>query len=397
MTRNRSSLLLLIALALLIAVPAAAQDADEPSLLRRMLGYVPAARVSLLEPSYSLSYTDYALIYSALEGLPAIETTDDFMTMLDAGDDAWDAWLANSFRISTGLPLNEIIYSGEAVPLLGFSLVDVDQMVLFGQPPSMGLVMHGDFDFDAVHSALRERGYEVVSDGGVEVYCPEGDCSLTTSMDIRNRNPGIPFGGALGRREAFALVRDAGLILNSADAQVVADMLAAGAGTVAAAADEAAHAAMIAALELVGGQIAQVQLVTPQLPDPLAEPVEYPPMAPFALGALVDRHVDASSTSTEIILLYPDTPAADGALEGFMERMLGFTADESIALRIEAVGSDGGGVEVLVLDDGRAALRYAFTYPYPDVAALEQPGPAPLFRVLITALIRRALPPIVPG
>jgi hypothetical protein len=216
-------------------------------------------------------------------------------------------------------------------------------------------------------------------------------------MDLANRNPANPFGGTFGRREAFALVRDAGLILNSADAQVVADMLAAGAGTVAAAADEAAHAAMISALELVGGQIAQVQMVTPQLPDPLAEPVEYPPMAPFALGALVDRHVDASSTSTEVVLIYPDTAAADGALEGFMERMLGFTADESIALRIESAGSDGGGVEVLVLDDGRAALRYAFLYPYPEIAALESTGPAPLFRVLITAWFRRELPPIVPG
>jgi len=397
MTRNRLGPLLLIALAWLIAVPTAAQDADEPSLLRQMLGYVPAARVSLLEPSYSLSYTDYALIYSALEGLPPIETTDDFMTLLDAGDDAWDVWRANSYRINTGLPLNEIMFSDEAVPMLGFSLIDVDQAVLFGQPPSMGLVMHGDFDFDAVHWALRERGYEVVSDGGVEVYCPEGDCSLTASMDLANRNPANPFGGTFGRREAFALVRDAGLILNSADAQVVADMLAAGAGTVAAAADEAAHAAMISALELVGGQIAQVQLVTPQLPDPLAEPVEYPPMAPFALGALVDRHVDASSTSTEVVLIYPDTPAADGALEGFMERMLAFTADESVALRIEAAGSDGGGIEVLVLDDGRAALRYAFLHPYPEVAALESTGPAPLFRVLITAWIRRSLAPIVPG
>jgi hypothetical protein len=397
MTRNRSSLLLLIVLMLLIAVPTAAQDADEPSLLRQMFGYVPAARVSLLEPSYSLSYTDYELMYSALEGLPPIETTNDFMMIVEAGDDAWDVWLANSYRINTGLPLNEIMFSDEAVPMLGFSLVDVDQAVLFGQPPAMGLVMHGDFNFDAVHSALRERGYEVVSDGGVEVYCPEGDCSLTTSMDLGNRNPANPFGGTFGRREAFALVPDAGLILNSADAQVVMDMLAAGAGTVAAAADEAAHTAMIAALELVGGQIAQVQLVTPQLPDPMAEPVTYPPMAPFALGALVDRHVDASSTSSEVVLIYPDTAAADGALEGFMERMLAFTADESVALRIEAVGSDGGGVEVLVLDDGRTALRYAFLYPYPEVVALEQPGPAPLFRVLITAWFRRALAPIVPG
>jgi hypothetical protein len=396
MTRNRLSLLL-IAFVVLIAVPAAAQDADEPSLLRRMLGYVPAARVSLLEPSYSLSYTDYALVYSALEGLPPITTTADFMAIFEAGDDAWEAWLANSFRINTGMPLNEIMSSDEAVPLLGFSLIDVDQMVLFGQPPSMGLVMHGDFDFDAVHWALRERGYEVVSDGGVEMYCPEGDCSLTTTIDLANRDPANPFGGTFGRREAFALVPDAGLILNSADAQVVADMLAAGAGTVAAAVGEAAHAAMVSALELVGGQIAQVQLVTPQLPDPMAEPVEYPPMAPFALGALVDRHVDASSTSTEVVLIYPDTAAVDGALEGFMERMLAFTADESIALRIESVGSDGGGVEVLVLDDGRAALRYAFTYPYPEVAALERTGPAPLFRVLITGWIRRALAPIIPG
>jgi hypothetical protein len=396
MTRNRLSLLL-IAFVVLIAVPAAAQDADEPSLLRRMLGYVPAARVSLLEPSYSLSYTDYALVYSALEGLPPITTTADFMAIFEAGDDAWEAWLANSFRINTGMPLNEIMFSDEAVPLLGFSLIDVDQMVLFGQPPSMGLVMHGDFDFDAVHWALRERGYEVVSDGGVEMYCPEGDCSLTTTIDLANRDPANPFGGTFGRREAFALVPDAGLILNSADAQVVADMLAAGAGTVAAAVGEAAHAAMVSALELVGGQIAQVQLVTPQLPDPMAEPVEYPPMAPFALGALVDRHVDASSTSTEVVLIYPDTAAVDGALEGFMERMLAFTADESIALRIESVGSDGGGVEVLVLDDGRAALRYAFTYPYPEVAALERTGPAPLFRVLITGWIRRALAPIIPG
>jgi hypothetical protein len=98
-----------------------------------------------------------------------------------------------------------------------------------------------------------------------------------------------------------------------------------------------------------------------------------------------------------VVLIYPDTAAVDGALEGFMERMLAFTADESIALRIESVGSDGGGVEVLVLDDGRAALRYAFTYPYPEVAALERTGPAPLFRVLITGWIRRALAPIIPG
>jgi hypothetical protein len=154
---------------------------------------------------------------------------------------------------------------------------------------------------------------------------------------------------------------------------------------------------MLEALEIPGGQLVQAQFVTPQLPDPMAEPVEYPTMAPFALGALVDRHVDASSTSTEIVLVYADTPAADNALEGFMERMLGFTADESVALRIDAVGSDGGGIEVLVLDDGRAALRYAFVYPYPDIAALERTGPAPLFRVLITAWIQRALVPIIPG
>lgn len=371
---------------------AAAQDtpAEEHPLVK-MLGYVPGTSVSLLAENYSLSYTDYSVIMTAREGVPVLENIEDFTALRDGDDEElFSVWLNNFFRVNTGLDLSNMFEMEGMVEALGFSLFEIDQIVMFGLPPDIGTVMLGDFDYEAIQAALEARGYQAVEINGVPVMCPQGDCEATQSIDFADRNPGNPFGGALGRKEAFVLLPDEGVILNSASIVTITAMLEARSGETLSAIEEAAHAALVAGVTLREGTLAQVTFTTPVLGG--MEAMDLPEMPAFALGALVDRHLGEQSAA-EIALLYAAEVDAQAAIEPLQARIEAFETAQ--APRFEAVGISPANLETVSLEEGRGLVVISYVTDYPALDAEDVVTPALGFRVLMESYMRRQLTPVL--
>jgi hypothetical protein len=218
----RSALLALLALLILGGPFASAQDApltpppDDENLLLTMLGKVPGAYI--VEINALVSYADYRAVEAA-RGLDT-PTLADF----DDGTALSGLWIATGRGLGAGMDMNYFfIWLTEGVPLVGFSPLDVDRAITFGQPPEQGQVLMGDFDPAAIDAAYEARGRLRAEIGGLPAWCSADGCDQGMTMNIGERNPGDPFGGQLGRAEPVAVAAgdDATFIYNSPSLEVV--------------------------------------------------------------------------------------------------------------------------------------------------------------------------------
>ena len=389
---------LLLLCALLIVVSATVQTEGESPLLD-MLALVPdneASRTAIQ------SYVDYRAMESA-RGID--EPASDSDALLSG------AWMAMLNGVSSGMQLNTIVMSPEEMgDAVGFTFLDIDRSLVFGSPPSMGTILAGDFDADAIGAAYMAAGYEANDFDGVTVYCGPDGCDSGMQTNLANRNPANPFGGQLGRSEPLAILP--GLLANSPDISVVEAMLDAFHGeqnSLAEAPDY--HAIALAAAEQ--GSINQIQFVNPldlMALDPAvlmldANGIEqlqevtsgFEPLPVYSLAAIANVW-DGSEQRALIMLAYGEEANAQAAAEELAKRMETFVPFSTGVPFSERLAEISGKVNPPAVykdaETGYSVAIWSVRYPMPTNEAPEGErlvASSLGFRFFIDALYRRDL------
>ncbi|MBN1964963.1 MAG: hypothetical protein JW910_09965, partial [Anaerolineae bacterium] len=260
MYRRRNTIAPVVLLALVIALLFAARpmtltttvhaqdDAPLPPLLD-LLARVPAnAAIPGEQQWIFIDFADYAAIDAAREGVPVIPDWAALQALGDAGDEGFDLWVANRLRLNSGLDdllqINWLMLNGERVEhVLGFDLLDIEQVLSFGRPPSRSYALRGDFDPEAIVAAHTARDYTLHDLDGEALLCGwVGGCEdpLARDMDTPvERDPETlrlldenslnhaanPFGGQ--QRRQYPLVVLPGYVFSGQQMERLGEMVAA--------------------------------------------------------------------------------------------------------------------------------------------------------------------------
>ena len=137
---------------LMLCLPVTAQDDSSPFL--DMLKIVPDTEQTRAGVPLA-SYADYRAIEQA-RGIDTPPTKADF----DARNDTSKLWIAATNGLMSGMRLSYFLqYLDGMEDAVGFEWFDVDRALTFGQPPSMGNILVGDFDTDAIAEAFEARDF----------------------------------------------------------------------------------------------------------------------------------------------------------------------------------------------------------------------------------------------
>jgi hypothetical protein len=276
---------------LMIPFTVFAQDNAAESSLLDMLALVPdnpQARGAIL------SYVDYRAVESTRPGAAQPQTWAEWDALQNANDPSAGLWMAAFFGVSSGPPtFVQYLLQFETMPeVVGFDWFDIDRALTYGDPPSVGIVLAGDFDAESIIAAFESRGFEERELNGLSLLCGDEACD-GFKVDFQSRDVANPFGGNLGRQEPLLIAP--GYLINSADyAQVeaMADAYADDENSLADAPDF--HAA--AAIASASGVLVQAQFVNSALlsaPGDPGELVEGRGVLPlYELAALVHRVED---------------------------------------------------------------------------------------------------------
>lgn len=218
-------IVLFLSLILVLALPAAAQDAaDEQHPLLALLALVPDAP-TIFEQLPSLGYVDYVALDAARPGIPDFASAAEYTAAREASEPGPRVWMANTSRMITGVDeiFQATLYGGaETRELAGFDAFEIDRAVIFGAPPATVRILQGDFDAQAIVAAHEARGFAARTEGDLTLLA-RADGAPGTTMSLETRNPANPFGGQLGRMEPLILADD--LIVNSASDEAIQTLL----------------------------------------------------------------------------------------------------------------------------------------------------------------------------
>ena len=321
------------------------------------LGHVPlttTARESVV------SYLDQAALVAARPGAAQPASVADALAGLDEGDPAADLWLAAFMGASSGDPdlLRNLLSGAPAWPeKLGFDLLDVERHLAFGTPPSDGAVLMGTFDPAAVRAAHEARGFDATAAGDRTRLCGASGCEAGLRADLASADPGLPFGGAIGRSEPLS-VSDRDLLV-SADEAILDAMEAATTGEMASLAEDHAYRGLALAADPdvtliqatflpgsmlgVGPDIYRILAGSPEAATQLLARLadDFEPMPPAQGVAIMDGATGAEQVVT-IALAYEDPADAAVAVEVLPRRL----ADPDLA-------AESYGTSVAALLEGR--------------------------------------------
>jgi hypothetical protein len=384
------------------------------------LGHVPAtaARGSMV------SYLDQAALVAARPGASQFASVADALAGLEADDPAAELWLAAYMGASSGDPdLLRGLLSGAAEwpEELGFDLLDVERHLTFGTPPSDGTLLIGTFDPAAVRAAHEARGYGVSTAGGRTRLCGAAGCEAGLQADLAHADPGLPFGGAIGRSEPLSV--SASDLLVSADSATLEAMEAATSGELPSLAEDRAYrglamaadpdVSLVQATLLPGGMLGlgpdiyRILAGTPEAATELLDALvaDLEPMPSAEAVAIMDGATDTEQVVT-IALAYRDEADAATAVEVLPRRLeeAGLVAasdGSSLAALLAERGVTDIAGSVLVGDSGTLPVaRVEVRAPLPGEAVDASTGrPVPssaLYRLFIDLLNRRDLLWLVP-
>ena len=184
-------LILLLSISIVIAQ-------DSPSPLLEMMNAIPD---SLENREALISYIDYRAVEAARPGIASYESWSEFLT--SEGTLADGLYMAALRGISSGPDFMSYIYAtGELWrETVGFDFFDIDRALIYGNLPEQVVVIVGEFDTDAITSALTTLGYTSDIKGEFNLWCGKAGCENGNEMDLENRNPANIFGGYLGRQQ----------------------------------------------------------------------------------------------------------------------------------------------------------------------------------------------------
>jgi hypothetical protein len=284
-----------------------------------------------------VSYVDYRAIEAA-GGAVRPTSLEALLAALEDEDPAAEAWLDAIQGVSSGPSdlLAELFRGGPAWPTTaGFDFVEVDRAVHFGEPPSDGTVLVGVFRPDAVASAYEARGFMGSAAGERTLWCDTAGCDRGKEVDLTAIDPGMPFGGRLGRRQPLAAGAED--LLSSADEATVRAMLAAARGDATSLAEVPAYRALARstaedvtitqAMLMPGiGALSPIDLVelsgsTPEVDAAVeAQLADLPPVGSMsAVGVL--GGVSGDEEVVTVALAVPDDAAAESAAAAVAERL----------------------------------------------------------------------------
>lgn len=363
--------LLLLVIAGLVFTPAVAQD-EHP--LLKMLALVPDTP----EARSWLNYADYR----AMEAARGIETPTpaDF----DNRTELVRVWLAASTGLNTGMRLDNFMqYLVDMPRLNGFAFFDIDQSMTFGQPPSMGTLLNGNFDAESIAAAYSEREFTTAEIDGVTVWCGPDGCENGLQQDLAGREPGDPFGGNLGRKEPIAVLPN-GILVNSPHFPIVEGVIATAADPSRSLADAPDYSAVAQALTELGGNVVQVQFINPTdlivsgIPPAFGGDIEVTPEAQpgelpvYSLAVLADTWQGDEQTAW-IGLTYVDVETAQAAADEILTRLetaVSLRTLRSFTETLEASSAEIG-EPVIYEGENRVVLLLPFTYPIPPNTPVE--------------------------
>lgn len=292
----RKHLIFLFAL-FVLTLSAVAQDATEtpdpePSPFRRALSLIPDIE-SVRESTLIFSYADYHAALAAR----GIERPDRLVEFLDDREVYGPILPALPLTGPENL-ITYLIAGGADYPAtVGFDFFGVAQGLQVGMPPGAGQILIGEFSADAVEAAYTARDYAVERETETgALLCPAAGCDSGAQIDFRNRLPGNPFGGDLGRSEPIFV--DDGVLLNSPHLPMLEAMADTYEG-------EAASLADAPELQAIGGVLDDYLYVssviavsplslgtldariaeTPSVAQTITEQLESMPVAPYQIAA----------------------------------------------------------------------------------------------------------------
>ncbi len=350
--KHTKIVLLFIVLIVLAVAPAAAQDgggADNP--LLDMLALVPADAA----PTDAVPIFGYA-DYRALEAARGLENPGTFEAF-DADEEGVAGYWRNAlFRLSSGPRLDYLFAQVIDMPrLVGFEWFDVNRGLTFGIPPAEGTIFAGEFDTGNMGEALSARDFEQVDYEGVAIWRRFEDGSVS----IEDREPGDPFGGALGRAARIAVIpgNDDMIYLANSAADIGTQMMVdAAQGNVASLADDPDYRALAEAVtdsNYYGGVLIQASVFhvfrvgfvpdepvmaggDEDAPDPMADYGELPV---YSLAMLADRQ-EGDEEVHIVALVYADADTAQIAAEELAARLGTFARhDDPTFILVDYYGS----------------------------------------------------------
>ncbi len=223
--------------------------------------------------------------------------------------------------------------------LLGLDFFDLEATVEFGVPPDQALVLLGDIKPLMVSLAFLARGYRLEA----PLLCPDAGCDTGRQPDLRNREPGNPFGGDFGRN--FPVFTAPGVLAGSASDVLARQMVASATGELFALADlpevQAIDAALSAMPELLSVSVYNplefitsdpFRLLGNRMDADTAAAV-FAQLADFPLPAYSLIAFAATADDTHeyghAMLVYPDAVQAASAATALDARLHAFPAQRS--------------------------------------------------------------------
>jgi hypothetical protein len=373
MKRLCSVLLLL----LLTTSFAHAQNTTSP--LLDMLALVPDT-AQVRAATTLVSYADYRQIEAA-RGIPT-PTANDF----DGKSDAVGLWRAATTGLFSGPEMNYFFQQlGNPSKSGGFSPLEVDRALVFGDPPTMGTVRAGAFDTAKVDAALTGEGWQKTTVADATAWCNPAGCDQGLTLDLKSRNPANPFGGPLGRKDVVAALP--GYLVSSPDNTVVENIVRAANKETPSLADDTDVQAAVSAM-LSTGSVRQAQFYNPlavsqvSLPNlerlspeqaaklkELLKPDSSAALPPYTLMFLADIWKDSDQFAM-IGLVYPSAEVAKQAAGVLDGRLQDWVSLQSRRPFVEMIQERGGEIQpAYVAKDastGQATVLLVVRYAMPD-------------------------------
>lgn len=394
-------LLILCSLTLGLVGTVLAQDPATVSPFLTMLGSVPREAAGGMN---LISYADYVALVNARPGGYWPQNRLEFDSGRQADDPRHPVLMAALNGLGAGMSNLIQVFQLEGMrEAVGFDFFTVHRTLEFGQPPSMGDILQGDFDPAAIGAALTAREFTQEEQDDVTLWCSPAGCTEGLKQNLTERNPADPFGGQLGRKQPLAFVPP-DTLLSSASYDVVQAMLASQQSP-----DEDSILSLPeyrAAAEAITarGTLLQAVIIPP---DALfAEPAGKGGVPRYELA--VFAHIrDEEDVLTLVGLVYANERLASQATD-----LLPIHFDAAVSQRVnrpfaEMVAERGGTVSkgqwYVEQDSGYAValleLRSPVEAPEPDPDA-DLPGPRAsglIFRLLVQSLYNRDTTWLIPS
>lgn len=394
----RLSLFLALLLMLLPGASALAQEDPPPPPLLAMLAGVPEDAVPADSGWATVRYTDYVALYEA-EGITKLRDFGNLDLLMAAVP-----LPGMMIRLAAGPEALSYVFAsaGQMGRTVGFEwLLDVDRSLEFGDPPSVGLLLGGDFDTAAIGAALQARDFSQADVSGVTVWHRFDDLAIS----VADRDPADPFGGHLGAAARIALLPD--MLANARSWPLINGVIGAAQGELPSLADDPAYRALAGAIAAPDGLLIQALFfdgaALGAVPGDPASPGVTPPAAdlgpllPYALAVLADRQ-EGNDQVHLIGLVYADAPTAQAAADVLAGRI----ADFRLSTRPEIVLAEefGATVSASVVESAAEGLAVALVeVRYPLPAERTDAGgrflsAGQLYKLWVQAIMRREFTPL---